>query len=342
MTRHSITPAAGSASASDTDLVDLAIQWVIRMRFNTPSAETREAFAQWVAASPLHQQAWDDVQTSMGAALDHAPRQLAQDTLRLAQASASTRRRQRRRFLSVLLVGGAGAYLVQAGRHTSLWQDMVSDYATGVGDEQKIALADGSVVVLNTDSAVNVGDAGERRVVSLRRGEIFVNAAASGLDSTDGLFWVDTPFARLQTPGGRFDVRLTDGGTRVRVRAGTVHIRPVAGSPAVTATAEQIYWIDSQSVSPASASPADDWMLGVLSVSDMPLRDLLAELGRYRAGRIDCDPQIANLRVSGIYQLHDTDRALRFLAHTYGLRIRTFTSYWVTLEPGASAGSSAA
>ncbi|MGT2491756.1 hypothetical protein ACU4GD_17580 [Cupriavidus basilensis] len=48
----------------------------------------------------------------------------------------------------------------------------------------------------------------------------------------------------------------------------------------------------------------------------MRLADVLAELARYRTGRIVCDPRVADLRISGAYHLRDTDQTLRFLAQS--------------------------
>ena len=60
---------------------------------------------------------------------------------------------------------------------------------------------------------------------------------------------------------------------------------------------------------------------------------LLAELSRYRRGRISCAPEVADLRVSGTYHIGDTDRALAFLAQTLPVRVRYWTRYWVTVGP---------
>ena len=67
--------------------------------------------------------------------------------------------------------------------------------------------------------------------------------------------------------------------------------------------------------------------------SQMRLDDFLAELSRYRRGRLGCDPAIAGLRVSGVYPLDNTDRVLAALTSALPVEVHTFTRYWVTLRP---------
>lgn len=65
----------------------------------------------------------------------------------------------------------------------------------------------------------------------------------------------------------------------------------------------------------------------------MRLADFLTELARHRPGRIDCDPAVAEQRVSGSYPLVDTDRILEILQSTLPVRVLYFTRYWVRVIP---------
>ena len=58
----------------------------------------------------------------------------------------------------------------------------------------------------------------------------------------------------------------------------------------------------------------------------------LAEIARYRPGIVRCAPEVANLEVSGVFSLEDTDRALLNL--TLGLPVDLVyrTRYWVTVQ----------
>ena len=59
--------------------------------------------------------------------------------------------------------------------------------------------------------------------------------------------------------------------------------------------------------------------------------------GRYRPGLLRCDPAVAPLRVSGAFQLHDTDAVLAALPATLPVSVRYRTSYWVTIGPRIAA-----
>ena len=74
------------------------------------------------------------------------------------------------------------------------------------------------------------------------------------------------------------------------------------------------------------------WTEGMIIANGMRLHDFLAELARYRRGRLSCDPAIANLRVSGTYPLADTDLVLTTLPSTLPVEIHFLTRYWVTIR----------
>ena len=87
---------------------------------------------------------------------------------------------------------------------------------------------------------------------------------------------------------------------------------------------------------PAPAREADAaWARGVLLAEDMRLADFTARLARYRSGFLRCDPAVAELRVTGVFPLRDTDRALHNLTLGVPVDIRYHTRYWVTVGPRA-------
>jgi transmembrane sensor len=75
------------------------------------------------------------------------------------------------------------------------------------------------------------------------------------------------------------------------------------------------------------------WEQGMLLAKNMRLGDVIAELARQRPGVLQCDPAVADLRVSGAISLDDTDAGLELLAGTLPVRIERRTRYWVTVRP---------
>ncbi|MCF4993071.1 iron dicitrate transport regulator FecR, partial [Pseudomonas gessardii] len=84
---------------------------------------------------------------------------------------------------------------------------------------------------------------------------------------------------------------------------------------------------------PTDGLLAQAWLRGILPAERMRLDVLLAELSRYRAGILRCSEQVAALRVTGSFQLDDTDAALALVAHALPVRIERRTRYWVTVVP---------
>jgi len=74
------------------------------------------------------------------------------------------------------------------------------------------------------------------------------------------------------------------------------------------------------------------WRQGSIIAIDRPLGELLADLSRYRRGVLQCDPQIAGLKISGAFPIDDTDRALAALESGFSLQIKRYTRYWVRIS----------
>ncbi|MFP9052261.1 hypothetical protein ACLI10_17345, partial [Enterococcus faecalis] len=71
------------------------------------------------------------------------------------------------------------------------------------------------------------------------------------------------------------------------------------------------------------------WINAELAADDMPLDRFLAELSRYRHGLISCDAPAAKLRISGLFPLNDTDRALQAVARLLPVTVTRRSPYWV-------------
>jgi transmembrane sensor len=76
---------------------------------------------------------------------------------------------------------------------------------------------------------------------------------------------------------------------------------------------------------------ADAWTRGMLVVDNARLEDLVHELGRYRRGHLGVAPEVADLRITGSFPLHDTDKALSALLPTLPVQIEQHTQWWVTV-----------
>lgn len=316
---------SGDAVRVPQAVAEQAVQWWMLLQSPPVSAAQRSAWQQWRAADAEHERAWQRVEAVSG--------QLAGVSLPLARAAlagpASLRRRRSMQLLTALVVAGGSATWL---REPTLWQDLASDETTAVGERRTLTLADGTTLRLNTGSAVNIAFSPERRVVQLVRGEIWVETAADVLHRP---FLVQTEAGNVRAIGTRFTVRAA-GVVNVNVLQGAVELRP-ADAPHQTQLLQAGETGDFTRTQASQARPMADgagaWADGVLVASQMRLDDFLAELGRYRRGRLGCDPALAALRVSGVYPLDNTDHILAALTSALPVEVHTFTRYWVTLRP---------
>jgi transmembrane sensor len=306
-----------------------AAEWMARLWAEDASAADADACAAWRAADPEHERAWTRLQR-FARQFEALPREVACGALAPASRHAAGRRRALQ-LLGLIAAGGGTALLAH---ESGLWQRAASDYRTAVGETRAIVLADGTQVVLDTASAIDVRyGANERRIV-LRAGAILVTSAHEAAPAYRPLL-VATPQGTATALGTRFSVRLDDGESRVAVFQGAVSLQPVnEGAPSLHLQAGQqaVYTrLAVQDIGKVEDSAA--WADGSLVAERMRLDQLLAELGRYRHGVLRCDESIAGLRVTGVYSLRDTDRSLANLALSLPVQARYRTRYWVSVGP---------
>lgn len=310
------------------DMVDAAIAWALRVHYATPDGQTRQALQRWLDDDPRHATAWSRMSAITGELRDMPPG-LARGTL---QPAGGPRAQQRRAALKSFAVLGIAGLTGWAVREHAPWQRLMADASTATGEVRTIILADGTTVALNTDTALSTHLTMQARDLRLHRGEIFVTTGRDAAARQYRPLRVQTAFGNLQAMGTQFLMRLEADAVRVAVREGAVELQPAHGARRILAAGEQ-WRMDAAAVQPvqAMAFEPSGWVNGVLVARGMRLADLLAELGRYRSGFLGATPDIADVAITGIYQLHDIDQTLHFLARTQGWQLKYRSRFWVTL-----------
>ncbi len=312
-----------SVSASiDKRIAREAAQWLMRLGTDDVCAADIEACERWRAADSEHERAWQRAQ-QMCARLGLVPSRIGMATL----ARPGPARRDVLKALGVLIAAApAGWFAVQV----TPWREWTADARTATGERRPIALPDGSALHLNTASAVDLRFDAQQRLLILRGGEILIDTA-----SDPRPFRVRTAHGLLRALGTRFTVREEGGYSRVAVFEGAVEIRPRTGADVQVLHMGEQSRFSSDATAPVTAidTGAADWSRGLLYADRLPLKDFLAELSRHRPGLLRCDPAVARLPVSGIYQLDDTDAVLRALPELLPVQVRRRTDYWVVVEP---------
>lgn len=338
-------PPSHVAEKLSDGIVDAAITWSVKLDYNHAKPATRQAFDRWLCADPRHAQAWERV-GSLRSDFARMPRQLALDALQAVEAKRQAVKLSRRHAMKLLSLSSIVLTIGWIARDNTPWQRLLADASTAAGEQKTLHLTDGTVIVLNTDSAVSTDLVGERRLVVLRRGEIMVttgaDAEAPAQRGQKRPFWVYTPFGKMRAMGTRFVVRLAEQRVRVSVQEGAVELHPAdslspGGSPVVVHAGES-RWLADDGTAPAELRGFEDdaFADGVIAGKHIRLADLVAELSRYRGGRIVCDVRVADLRVSGVFHIKNTDQALQFLAQTQPVSVTYRTRLWVTVGPEQS------
>lgn len=289
---------------------------------SAPASESaREAWTRWRAQHPSHELAWQRIESvrdrfgglSTTAVVAHA-------TL---APRGSFQRRHAVKALAVLFFSAGIAWTVEEKSH---WQPWRADLRTGVGEQRRTTLADGTVLMLNADTAVNVRIGPDERRLQLVAGEIYVATAKD-----ERPFRIETKQGLAQALGTRFTVRSIDDLAGVAVFEGAVRLTPAtAGVNALVLQAGQAanFTRDAVDVAQAADENSKAWVDGTLVARGMRLKDFLSELSRYTPHTLGCDPAVADLRVSGTYPVAQVPLILDAVSTTLSLQVETVTRFW--------------
>lgn len=318
-----------SAKPVSARVLDAAIAWQLCLDAGGRDTVEQAEFEKWHAAHEEHARAWSQLDM-----LD----QRFNGTSGPARGALLKSRdgvRQRVRKLgsglaSVMLACGLALFLGHRYLPLDYW---LADQRTATGEQRTLHLADGTLIQLNTHSALDVRFDEKTRRIVLRDGEILIETGHNDARP----FIVETDAGRLRALGTRFLVKREDDGTRLSVLQSAVAARPRAGADEQILHEGQQVLMQRDSLGPLLAlNPgADAWTRGMLVVDNVRLADMLEELGRYRRGHLGVDPKVADLRITGSFPLHDTNLALSALPPTLPVQIARHTPWWVTVQAKA-------
>lgn len=294
-----------------------AAEWVARLDAGTLDPATQQQLDDWLAADPRRLGAfirarvqWADL-NRLGA--------LAAGNQQLPAAIPAFRWNRR----AVLAAGLAGLSAGIAG-----WlalRPQTESYRTEVGEMRRIALSDGSTLVLNTDSEVRIQFEAARRNVQLLRGEGLFDVA----HDPQRPFIVLTENVRVRAIGTVFAVRLRGETVNVTVSEGVVELAR-APQMAVSLPPQRIAANQQSIVSPAMPGQVEEvtpeavqrrlaWLDGKVAFDGEPLREAVAEINRHshRTVVID-DVQLSAQPIVGVFRATDAQGFCRAAAAALG------------------------
>jgi len=290
---------------------EAAARWRAREMSGRLSPEDAQRLDDWLAADVRHRLAYADV-AAAGFALEQA-----------LPDAAPLERHAPRRWPVWLGAALAPALLLVAILWTPhAWQDLRSDAHTAIGAVVAQRLPDGSKLQLDTDSAVALPFAPDRRDIELLRGALAIDVAK---DPAHPLR-VHCAGIEARAVGTRFVVARHAGEVEVGVLEGTVAVRASDATEPTLITAGQRALVDTGSgVVRSEPVPAlaYGWTRGVLSFDHAPLQQVVADIARYLPEHVAFRATDRGATaVSATFPIDHPEAALRAIASTNGLTIR--------------------
>lgn len=325
-----------AGGALDNAIAEQAIEWMVLFRSGEATPDDNQRFCAWCSADPRHALAWERMQgilrrsfAPIREAEGRSPGQADAVKRVILHPPASGMSAERRKILRGTLVFAAASVTTGLLVNRS-WPlgTLTADLSTGTGQRKQHALPDGSTLVLNARSAVDIDYSASRRRIHLRQGGVIATVVADGARP----FIVETPDGSARALGTRFLVQREANQTLALVLQHSIRISN-GKEDQVLNTGDAVYY-DRRAIGPVSAgfSGRAAWAEGMLVANDENLADVIAALRPYRKGFIRLSPKAGHLRVLGAFSLDDTDNVLRSLEQTMPLRIRNYGDLLVTID----------
>jgi transmembrane sensor len=221
--------------------------------------------------------------------------------------------------------GGQRAPGSQPAAQVAAAQPGVGLYTTQVGGLQKITLADGSVVTLNTSSRIEARITAEERSIRLLQGEAYFEVA----HDASRPFRVYAGDGVTTAVGTAFSVHLDRNAVEVVVSQGRVSYARVADSVeppvAFVSAGEAATFDDSITIDPIALPEVSrklSWTTGQLEFLGDPLSSVVEDISRYTGVTFEfADPSLADMRVAGRFEVGRVEAMLDALETSFEVRV---------------------
>lgn len=318
-------------SLPDNEQADLiaeqAIAWFTRMQSNTLSSHEKTQFKIWKAQSSVHQRAYEEITR-----LWNAPAfNLALGQATLSYAPERVERKSARSYRkywapSLAMAASFAVFMVFFDPVTRLQ----ADFYTGTGANRTVQLSDGSIVTLNTDTAITVAFNDNERRIRLFKGEAYFSVQTD----RQRPFVVNSGETETTVLGTRFIVKNENAGDKITVVKGLVKVSSLQQDQSV------LLHPDEQVINTRNGLTAirktltnqeTAWLKGRLTFQDATMTEIVQELDRYLPGIIlITDNTLKNYRINARFDITQPAQALDTLGQTLPIKI-THVSNWVTV-----------
>ncbi|UJB18354.1 MULTISPECIES: FecR family protein [Lysobacter] len=296
--------------------------WVARLDSPECTAQDRAEFDRWLDAAPEHVTAYVAAERAHQAAAQLASDEMLQAAARIAWR-ATGRESARSRWWMPAAMAASLLVATAVGVNWLRTPAPASDdrYLTAVGEQRSLRLADGTQVMLDTDSVIVARFSDERREVEVDRGRVQFQVAADAARP----FSVKAGNGLIRDIGTTFQVIKTDSTVNVGLLEGEVIVsNGVAQADSTLKPGQQLSYDHSGRMSPPEPldlNAAQAWPTGDLVFKNRRLDALLIEMNRYSATKLRlADPALGKITVSGVFHIGDQAALLEALEQGWSLQ----------------------
>lgn len=320
------------SAADRRELHEQATRWLLRLEAGDCSDQERSQLASWLAEDENHRLALDEMAVLWGqlgvVAEYHRSRQVA------IRRERNVLLRLRRRYN---VVAAAAVVVLVVLSYPFLALRLHADYVTAAGQAKRIELTDGTVVDLNTASAIRVHYTDTSREVELIQGEAFFRVSPNKKRP----FSVIAGSAQATAVGTEYLVRYEDDKSSVIVTEGCVEVKKRGDADSARAAVdvgagETLDFTDALSpdlIKTADINSVTAWLRGKVIFDGERLEQVVAELNRYHAGRIIViGDGFKQRRVTGIFSTTEPVHIIQSIAAGLNLRVTRLTDYLIVLH----------
>ena len=301
--------------------------WVVRLGSHQATEDDAQAFKRWCAQSRAHADAFVRAR-EVWQAMAPAALRVRQDERRQTERGQEQRTMHackpvagRRAF-----IGGAVAASVTylaVRPPLQLWPPVTewgADYRTATGEQREVAMADGVVLQMNTQTRVNVlrtDEGGEGIELLAGEAEIATQASASArvtVSAADGV---------VSAVRARFNIRHTDGEVCVTCLAGEVEVARGAQRVALDEGRQLRYGAAGMGAAvPVDTGAVTAWRRRLLVFEQVPLAEVVAEVNRYRHGRLILTSEaLGRSLVQASFSIDRLDDVASLVREAYGAEV---------------------
>jgi len=277
-----------------------AAERMLAVRSAPDDAELAIRTLAWIDADEHHRRAWQLAERAWAASGDGL----------LTPARPANRNR---RLRHVVAIAACLIALVAAPR---AFDTLRADVVTEHGERTSQTLSDGSHVTLAGGSAIDTRFNPDVRRVALLRGAVYFDIRRA----PERPFIVNADAVTITVHGTAFDVAVGGDTIAVAVSHGTVAVSVGEDKVELRKGERFDYRRDSRTFTVEPIAPDDValWRQGRLAVSNVPLGEVLDALMRQNGGYIVASRDLRARRVTGVFDLADTGRALSALLAPQG------------------------